>query len=212
MSQNHSKNFGGLTNSSKKTNEVNSKDDEIVNSAHTIAEQLDDIFKDKEVNTNDLSKRKDVVNKVVLRAFKKFIVSRLKTNNRRRRNKNMVSLVQLKQEIIDRAELINLIDYSNPELSSPEYIDLVCWLSVAKNTKETKNLVDPSNESIAAIQVVLTQYSHSKLEKVFEDLHIKKVFEYFLNHGKQEVLNSLPNGKRDLYEETMEELRTNMDI
>ena len=76
MSQNYSKSFGGLTNSSKKTHEVNLKDGEIVNSTDTIAEQLDEIFKDKEVNTNDLSKRKDVVNKVVLRAFKKFIVSR----------------------------------------------------------------------------------------------------------------------------------------
>jgi len=55
------------------------------------------------------------------------------------------------------------------------------------------------------MQEALNNYTHKKLEKVFEDSEIRKVFRYFVQHGSQQALDSMPSENRGTFDECLQE-------
>jgi len=68
------------------------------------------------------------------------------------------------------------------------------------------------NPSIKVMQDVLNNYTHQKLEKVFDDLEVRKVFSYFLEHGRQQVIDGQPAVNEDVYQERLEEFAYHFGI
>jgi hypothetical protein len=163
----------------------------------SIDEDLDIILEKKIRKKPDLSKRKDVIYKTLLRSFRKFICSELSYS------KNMASHTSesKRKSIILQAIEIGLIDMLNPEMSDEDYIELICWMSFAKHTKQTEAYTRSSNSSIKLLEDVLTRYSHTKLETLFLDKNIKQVFQYYYKHGANRMLDLLPAKNRREYEE-----------
>jgi len=85
-------------------------------------------------------------------------------------------------------------------------------LSVAKSTKEINKYITVSNPSIKVMQDALNNYTHKKLERVFEDSEIRKAFRYFVQHGSKEALDSIPSENREVYEEYLQEFIYNFSL
>ena len=156
------------------------------------------------MSNTELTRRRDVVSKGVLRDFRKFIVSILKINKNTLQFKE-ISDAEMKTLIIQRAESVGLIDASYQELCSPAYVNLVYWLYISKSTNKPKGFSSVMNPSIKLMQDVLNNYTHQKLEKLFDDSEVRKVFSYFLEHGSQQVIDSQPSAKREVYRECLQD-------
>ena len=124
---------------------------------HSVDDQLDSIFKSRKERSRDLSKRRDVVSKIILRAFKRFFV-KLFSNVHSKIKLRINRHYELVEATIERAQQIGLI--LSPELESQEYIDLVCWLSISKNTSKVKEMFHNSSQTIDVMQKILTKYSY----------------------------------------------------
>jgi len=107
---NQTSDIGKLVSLSKKENSIFQLD------------QVDRLFRHSSIT--EFSIRRDVVSKGILRAFRKFIVSTLKVNKRKTRRRDK-SLAGIKTLVIEKAESVGLVDYSNQELCSPVYVNLV---------------------------------------------------------------------------------------
>ncbi|CAI2359398.1 unnamed protein product [Moneuplotes crassus] len=152
----------------------------------------------------ELSCRKDVINKRIIRGFKRFIV-RLFDSKRIRpcRLKNRSS--NFKRVMIREATKLNIIT-SNNNLSTNSFNEFVCWMAMSKNTQKAKMLFDYSNQSILLMQEILTKYSHSKFEEVYRDANIAKLFYYFVQNGLGDFIKTCPDDKRCLYKRFTEEI------
>lgn len=106
------------------------------NTSEEVKSQLDAIFNIKLMPISNLSERKDVVNKIVLRAFKKFFVGIFEDVQKRNKDRIINHDKQQKVTLV-KAKEVGIINNWNPE--SQEYIDLVYWMSVAKITKSVKD-------------------------------------------------------------------------
>jgi len=177
----------------------------------TFLDQVEKLFKTAHTNNTELTRRRDVVSKGILRAFRKFITSILKVNKKTLRSIK-VSDDTMKTLIIERAESVGLIDTSEQELCSPAYVNLVYWLYISKSTNKPKWFSSVMNPSIKVMQDVLNNYTHQKLEKVFDDLEVRKVFSYFLEHGRQQVIDGQPAVNEDVYQERLEEFAYHFGI
>jgi len=150
-----------------------------------------------------------VVNKVILRTFKRYFVgifSKIHAEINKRRNRHR----QLVEATIQKAKQMGLINADDQE--DEEYVDLVCWMGIAKNTKKVRKLFNSSNQSINLMEHVLTKYTHLCLENLFENNNIKRIFIHFLNNGREQAIKSFPADKKELYEETLRQLQTNFGI
>ncbi|CAI2386545.1 unnamed protein product [Moneuplotes crassus] len=146
----------------------------------------------------ELSCRKDVINKRIVRGFKRYIAS-LFDSKRIRPCRLKSSGAAFKRPMIQEAMRLNIIN-SNNNLSTNGYNEFVCWMAMSKNTQKTKILFDYSNQSIVLMQEILTKYSHSKLERLYQDKNIAELFLYFINNGLDEFIKACPDTKRDLYQ------------
>mmetsp|Transcript_6047 Transcript_6047/g.5206 ORF Transcript_6047/g.5206 Transcript_6047/m.5206 type:complete len:132 (-) Transcript_6047:16-411(-) len=119
-----------------------------------------------------------------------------------------------KPSLIQQAIKIGLINQNSNvdnNTNEEEFKEFICWMAMSKNTVKTKNLFDYNNRSIFRLGEVLAKYSHGKLESLYEDSSIKKVYEYFVLNGMRDFLRSIPKGKRSLYEETIVEMYNNFN-
>lgn len=96
----------------------------LVKKTSSDCNQVDEMSDHRYTRSCELAKRKDVVNKGILRAFRKYIVTILKVNRRKTRRRNK-SLVGIKTVIIEKAKSVGIIDCSVEELSSPTYVNLI---------------------------------------------------------------------------------------
>ena len=133
---------------------------------------------------NLLANRRDVINKAILRAFKKFFVALLNSV----RCKSYDSSV--KSKLTTKAEKLGLLRLRPDNASETEFNDLVCWLSFAKVTKAVKKIFGSDNSAINAMEDILMNYSHHKLSETLKDEQIRVLMNYFISHGKQRFLNN----------------------
>ncbi|CAI2380882.1 unnamed protein product [Moneuplotes crassus] len=151
----------------------------------------------------ELKHRKDVVNKKMVRAFKKFMTECFSSRNKRP-SKIKIPFEALKQQLLDDAQELELYNPTNMEENSEDFKELVCWLAMRKMTKLTKGLFNYKNGAIRLLSDILVKYSHSKLEKVLQSRLIGKAFKFFVEHGLEEFISGLPQKSQDVYRKTAE--------
>lgn len=54
---------------------------------------------------------------------------------------------------------------------------------------------------------LLSKYSHSKLKGFFKDENIRRIFNYFWIFGKETTLAKMPEAKREVYEQTIDQFQ-----
>eukprot|EP00343_Euplotes_focardii_P003023 CAMPEP_0205805592 /NCGR_PEP_ID=MMETSP0205-20121125/8867_1 /ASSEMBLY_ACC=CAM_ASM_000278 /TAXON_ID=36767 /ORGANISM="Euplotes focardii, Strain TN1" /LENGTH=298 /DNA_ID=CAMNT_0053077067 /DNA_START=6 /DNA_END=902 /DNA_ORIENTATION=- len=126
-----------------------------------------------------LTYRKDVVNKKILRAFKKRICSQFLLKEKRP-CRALNSIKVLKDNLLKEATRIGLI--SSKDKKDKELSELVCWMSMTKITKITKSIFDYQNQSISTLDDILSKYSHVKLRSLSKNKKIAKIFAYFVKN------------------------------
>ncbi|CAI2359527.1 unnamed protein product [Moneuplotes crassus] len=155
----------------------------------------------------ELSLRKDVIHKRILRGFKKCIVKlfdSIRIRPCRLRNGD----TSFKLEMIREAQRLNIINSEQGEQIG-DFSEFLCWMAMSKNTKKTKSLFDVNNKSILLMDEILTKYSHSKLGGLYGDSNIRMLFHYFISNGLEDFLDGCPSDKRDLYQKCAQEIYYN---
>ena len=115
---------------------------------------------------DDLSYRKDVQNKKILRAFRKYTANLFKSCKRPSRSKKPFKKV--KEDLVKEAIQIGIIQWDNWVESFDDFKEFVWWMAMAKVTNKTKRLFNYKNKSIRDLSDILESYSHEKLEsKIF---------------------------------------------
>ncbi|CAI2359236.1 unnamed protein product [Moneuplotes crassus] len=155
----------------------------------------------------ELSLRKDVIHKRILRGFKKCIVKlfdSIRIRPCRLKNRD----TSFKQEMIHEAKRLNIINSEQGEQIG-DFNEFLCWMAMSKNTKKTKSLFDFNNMSILLMDEILTKYSHSKLGGLYGDSNIGMLFHYFISNGLEDFLDACPSDKRDLYQKCAQKIYYN---
>jgi len=176
-------------------------------SSVNYSQMVDSIFgeSDKPQGFTELSERRDVVNKRILRGFKKFIADLFiehRVRPCRLKNKD----TSFKQGLIVQAKSIGLIPQEK-NYDTEHFRELVCWMAMSKNTCKAKALFDYSNQSIVKFEDLLSRYSHKKLEMIYQDSNIAQIYEYFMHNGMECFIQKCPEDKRKVYSEWLIEIQ-----
>ena len=155
-----------------------------------IENQLNEIFNSKN-RSNTLANRKDVINKSILRGFKKFFVNLLSQNVLKGSNLFHGSLLESKLNHSEQAKQIGLIDLKPQDVSLIEFEEFTCWLGFVKATKRVRNIFSSENPAINLMEDVLWNYSHHKLHTALKNETIKVLFSYFISHGEIQFMNNI---------------------
>lgn len=181
------------------------------NSGESLADLVNYILdKPKKRSRKELSIRRDVINKRILRGLKKYIAKQF-DSVRIRPWRMKGESNHFKFALVENAARIGLLNQNIETESSTnieEFKEFICWMAMSKNTEKTKSLFDYNNKSINLLGDVLAKYSHGKLESLYKDINISKVFEYFVINGMKEFLRSIPKSKKELYKETIATMYT----
>ena len=74
-------------------------------------------------------------------------------------------------------------------------------MTMSKKTSKTRSFFDYENESIALMDEILAQYSHTKLECLYQDQNIAKIFGYFVENCLEDFVKKYPAKKRRVLRE-----------
>ncbi|CAI2385647.1 unnamed protein product [Moneuplotes crassus] len=154
------------------------------------------------LNGTQLKYRKDVINKKIFRAFKKFI-ARCFYSTDCKPSKLKVPFGDFKQTLLEDAERIGLYHPEDASENTEEFRELVCWLAMNKYTKITKSLFNYNNDSIRILSTILVKYSHSSLENLIKNKKIGRAFKFFTENGLNSFITSLPKASREIYSKTV---------
>ena len=163
---------------------------EVIEGSNTIEGGLNYIFKTKKNKSNLLTNRRDVINKTILRGFKKYFVNLLDPN---KNNTWMLNKYQhiSKEKLTEEAVRIGLMDLKPNEANKEEFKELICWLAYPKITKKVMAQFGSQNSAINIISDALSKYSHQKLYQILEIKSVKVLIYYFICHGKEQFMNSI---------------------
>ena len=155
-----------------------------------IENQLNEIFNSKN-RWSTLANRKDVINKSILRGFKKYFVNLLSQNVLKGSNLNHGSLLQSKQHHSEQAKQLGLMNLKPKDVSLIEFEEFTCWLGFVKVTKKVRKMFSSENSAINLMEDVLWNYSHHKLHSALKNETIKVLFSYFIIHGEIQFMNNI---------------------
>ena len=167
------------------------------NDSESLNRQLSIIFKEKNNKFNTLANRRDVINKAILRGFKKFFVDLLKSCNPQKKafSKNLKPLSRT--NVLTAAKDFGILNLKPTQDLDDEFEDLIYWLSFPKITKKVMNLTKDANSSIAILYEVLSNYTHHKLELVFKNKNIMALFGYFNRNVKDRFIYKIWVSKKN---------------
>ena len=111
-------------------------------------EHLRDIFKSRKDRNNLLVNRRDIINKSIMRGFKKFFVNLLAPKNDIQSNIPKRYKLASKQSLAERAEKLGLMNLKPNEASQNDFEELICWLGYPKITKKVRNFFNSKNLEI----------------------------------------------------------------
>ena len=141
--------------------------------------------------SNVLANRRDVINKAILRAFKKFFVVLLSSARLKAYSSAAKSKLAAKTVLVKTTNQLGILSLRPDSASETEFGDFVCWLGFAKVTKAVKSLFGCDNSSINTMEDILMNYSHHKLSEILKNEQVRVLMSYFISHGKQAFINSL---------------------
>ena len=167
---------------------------QIENEPNSIENQLDIIFNSNKSKSTNLSSRRDVINKVILRGFKKFFVKLFESNNFDRKSS---SKLKSRSKVLSKAKSLGLFNSKESQDQSRELENLVYWMSFPKVTKKVIKLFKNSYTSMSLLNDVISNYSHCKLDKILNDKIIMRLFGYFTKFGKEKFMQGIKNFKQN---------------
>ena len=141
--------------------------------------------------SNVLANRRDVINKAILRAFKKFFVALLCSNKPKVYNSSAKSKFYAKTVLIESARQLGILGLRPDNASETEFGDFVCWLGFAKVTKAVRSLFGCDNLTINPMEDILMNYSHHKLSEILKNEQVRVLMKYFIKNGKQKLINNV---------------------
>ena len=165
------------------------------NSEGDISHQIDDILSSKRMKPNSLADRRDVVNKTILRGFKRFFSSILNKTSKRNSKQTIKPIHHIKSEVIDKAKVLDLLKLKPAESSQDEFEELIYWMSFWKFTTKIKWSFKTQFASIKILDDILTNYSHHKLRNLYLNKEIMSLFEYFIKFGKENFMEEIKRNK-----------------
>ena len=157
-------------------------------------EHLRDIFKSRKDRNNLLVNRRDIINKSIMRGFKKFFVNLLAPKNDIQSNIPKRYKLASKQNLAERAEKLGLMNLKPNEASQNDFEELICWLGYPKITKKVRNFFNSKNLEINILSDTLSNYSHQKLYQMLEKDSFKVLLSYFIYNGKDQFMSSIGFG------------------
>ena len=170
------------------TNEVDIEKSEKKNA---INDQLNSIFRTSKEKNKKLANRKDVINKAILRGFKKFFVNLLTQSKVYLPETSKKSKQVSEQSFTEQIEKLGFMNLKPNESSQEEFSEFICWMGYPKITKKVRSLFSFSNPAIILMEDVLSSYSHHKLNQFMSNKLIKVLLSYFILHGKEQFMNSI---------------------
>ena len=158
------------------------------NDSESLNNKLSIIFKEKNSKFNTLANRRDVINKAILRGFKKFFVDLFKSCNPQKKvsSKNLKPLSRT--NVLTAAKDFGILNLKPTQVLDDEFEDLIYWISFPKITRKVMSLTKETNSSIVILYEVLSNYTHHKLELVFENKNIMALFCYFNRNVKDRFI------------------------
>ena len=150
--------------------------------------QIDDILSLRRRKSNSLANRRDVVNKSILRGFKKFFFNLLNQESKIPIKLTKKLNSDIKSEIIHRAINLGLLNLKPIESKQEDFESLICWMGFWKNTEKVKHIFDDKFASINIMSNILENYSHHKLSKLYKNKEIMSLFGYFIKYGKDSFM------------------------
>jgi len=160
----------------------------------------------------ELAYRKDVVNKIILRLFRKSI-AKLFTMRVKRPSRSNKTADEIKDKLLKKAISLGLLD--SEEMHDKQYREFVWWMAMSKITKKAKPMFDYRNKTIKTFSNILHHYSHGKLSDLYEDRNIERIYKYFMDECLQKSLSQYPDYKRIIYTKAAmdiaQEFRLNCD-
>ena len=157
-------------------------------------EHLRGIFKSRKDRNNLLVNRRDIINKSIMRGFKKFFVNLLAPKHDISSHTPKRYKLASKQSLAERAEKLGLMNLKPNEVSQNDFEELICWLGYPKITKKVRNFFNSKNLEINILSDTLSNYSHQKLYQILEKESFKVLLSYFMYNGKDQFMNSIGFG------------------
>ena len=159
--------------------------------SNNLTEDLDLIFRPRRNRWNILANRRDVLNKAILREFKRFFVKLLNPKDGKGSSSSIKFKQNSKEEITKHASKLGLLNMNSDDSSLKSFEEFVIFLGYAKITKQVRRMFSQDNLAINLMEDILASYSHQKIKLVLQNKTIKAMFEYFVDHGKEDFIFSL---------------------
>ena len=161
-----------------------------------IDNHLDLIFNSKKKKWSSLSNRRDVINKAILRGFKKFFVELFDTPKLKMKYSTKASIKASKSYVLKRAKYFGVYDFNWTQEYANDYESFIYWLSFPKITQKVMRLSTSKLSAINLFHDLLMNYSHQKLDIIFENKVIMSIFRYFITFGKDRFIQEIEVAKR----------------
>ena len=156
-----------------------------------IDDHLDLIFNSKKKKWSSLSNRRDVINKTILRGFKKFFVELFDTQKLKINKSFKPSIKASESYVLERAKYYGMYDYNWAQENVNDYESFIYWLSFPKITQKVMRLSTSKLSAINVFHDLLMSYSHQKLDMIFENKVIMSIFKYFITFGKDKFMQEI---------------------
>lgn len=159
-------------------------------------------------------KRRDVINKCILRAFRKYYRKTLqkqlcKMLMKPSSSEDIKITLSSKNWLND---LTALILPSNSECTSDELYEILAWICNPNSSTAQKTKISDISSNVEMLDSIFRSYSHKKLQIVFQSKAIMYMFLHFMKHGKEAMMRQ-PNIKnRQDYEEAFSDFAFNFTI
>lgn len=160
-----------------------------------LEQVVDEAIIYKKANKSANQTRLDVVNKWILRAFRKYLKRLVATH--------LVSKEHGGDSESPLAKIVDDIDNFCPHNNHSEMYEILGWVY---NPKKASG-IHKANPTIKLLDKIYSSYSHKKLNLVFGNKSLKSLFWYFCKNGR-DFLFKLPSVRnRCEYEKALSEFK-----
>lgn len=137
--------------------------------------------------------RTDVINKRIIRFFRKYICEL--STERRMVCRLKRPITDVKNDMINQATSLGLL---SPEADEAQK-EFMCWMCMNKKTSKVNQVFDLENASIKLASDLFLKYSHKKLNLALTNKNIASLFMFFIRHQKDEFLSLFSSDVREAY-------------
>ena len=160
-------------------------------------EVVREVLKNSHKSEKELVYRKDVINKYILRSFRKSIC-KLFRGKFKRPGRSSKPFEITKGKLLKEAHQLGIINLEHDYISD-EFQEFIWWMAISKMTHKSKLLFNQNNKAIEILSDILTHYSHAKMDLVFGNRNISWLFQFYMDNLLETSLQRLPKHKREIY-------------